>query len=122
DEEEVLSESIWRERANDALSASGTDKVSEQKRQELMGEQERELYALRRQENETRNMRRRDIGIGGSIGMAAATAATATATATSGSTEEKDGDGGVKSVPFPIGGGVEDALKTLEREGNVVRL
>lgn len=108
DEEEVLSEHVWRERESDVLSASGSDKVAEEKRKEMMGEQERELYALRRAENETRNLRRRDIGIGGSIGMEGGAG---------------DGEaGGARGVPFPVGEGVEDALKGLETEGNVVRL
>ncbi|KZZ87250.1 Actin-binding, cofilin/tropomyosin type [Ascosphaera apis ARSEF 7405] len=108
DEEEVLSEHVWRERESDVLSASGSDKVAEEKRKEMMGEQERELYALRRAENETRNLRRRDIGIGGSIGKEGGAG---------------DGEvGGARGVPFPVGEGVEDALKGLETEGNVVRL
>ncbi|KAI5309612.1 Twinfilin-1, partial [Ascosphaera atra] len=100
--EEVVSESVWRERDNEVSTASGTDKAAEEKRTEVMGEQERELYALRRQESETRNMRRRDIGIGGSIGA--------------------EGESGGKGVAFPVGEGVEDALKTLNTERNVVRL
>ncbi|KAI1918281.1 hypothetical protein LOZ39_002433 [Ophidiomyces ophidiicola] len=112
DEEEVLSESVWREREADKNAARGGSgngtgegaDDAERRRQAVMGEQERELDALRQAENEARSMsRRRDIGIGGTVGT--------------------DGPADIKGIAFPVGEGVKEALQGLQNnEGEAVLL
>ncbi|KAL1961152.1 hypothetical protein VTO42DRAFT_3097 [Malbranchea cinnamomea] len=79
EEAEVLNEREWRERDADRgitrRNGGGVgnpdidEEEEERRRQEVMGEQERELYLLKKAEAEVRNMsHRRDIGIGGSSG------------------------------------------------------
>ncbi|WEW61170.1 Twinfilin-1 [Emydomyces testavorans] len=112
DEDEVLSEGVWREREADMNAARGGSgngtggeaDDAEQRRQDAMGEQEKELDALRRAEDEARNMSfRRDIGIGGTVGG------------------DKPAD--IKGVMFPVGDGVKEALQKLDsNEGGAVLL
>ncbi|RAL14823.1 twinfilin [Aspergillus homomorphus CBS 101889] len=70
DEDEVLGEEAWRERdaeRNNKGSGSG-DGAGGFRREDLMGEKERELEAVRRAEDEARNgTPSRDIGIGGTF-------------------------------------------------------
>lgn len=60
EEEEIVGQEAWRERDEEKSGA---------RREELMGEKERELEAVRRAEAEARNgTPQRDIGIGGTFG------------------------------------------------------
>ncbi|PYH45622.1 twinfilin [Aspergillus saccharolyticus JOP 1030-1] len=71
DEEEVVGEEAWREREAEQKNPSGRG-VGGAAREELMGEKERELEAVRRAEEEARSgTPGRDIGIGGTFQRAA---------------------------------------------------
>jgi twinfilin-like protein len=100
EEEEVLSESEWRERDADKKATRGGEDEDEKRREQVMGEQERELHRLNKEESQERSMsHRRDIGIGGSVG------------------------GKRPGVPMNVGDGVVDALLEIRNEeGNVVVL
>ncbi|KAE8154734.1 hypothetical protein BDV25DRAFT_94377 [Aspergillus avenaceus] len=64
EEEEVVGAEAWRERDDEKNGSS----KSRSQREELMGEKERELEAVRRAEEEARNgTPSRDIGIGGTF-------------------------------------------------------
>ncbi|PYH91433.1 actin monomer binding protein [Aspergillus ellipticus CBS 707.79] len=65
EEEEVIGEAAWRERDSEKR---GSGAAGGFRREELMGEKERELEAVRRAEEEARNgTPTRDIGIGGTF-------------------------------------------------------
>lgn len=101
DEDEVLKETEWRERDADksTMGAGAEDEADgERRRQDLMGEQERELYLLNKAEAEARTMsHRRDIGIGG--------------------------DSGVDGKQMPTGDGVKEAwAEVQDEEGKAVIL
>ncbi|KAF7117986.1 hypothetical protein CNMCM5793_007355 [Aspergillus hiratsukae] len=65
EEEEVTSEDVWRERDAERKGSSGKGGF---RREDLMGDKERELEAVRRAEEEARSgTPGRDIGIGGSF-------------------------------------------------------
>ncbi|EFW19602.1 Twinfilin-1, variant 2 [Coccidioides posadasii str. Silveira] len=112
EEEEILSEAAWKEREADKKASRGgngngtaaDEDDAESRRQDVMGEKERALDAIRRAENEARSMSmRRDIGIGGTVGAG--------------------GAADLKGVPFPLGDGVKEALQKLENdEGGAVLL
>ncbi|EEP80042.1 conserved hypothetical protein [Uncinocarpus reesii 1704] len=111
DEEEILSEEVWKEReADENVARGGSGNTiaggvndAEQRRQDVMGEQEKALDAIRRAEDEARSMSiRRDIGIGGTVGA--------------------DGTADIKGVPFPLGEGVQEALQRLENEEGMATL
>ncbi|PWY69148.1 actin monomer binding protein [Aspergillus heteromorphus CBS 117.55] len=68
EEEEVLGEAAWRERDNERKGGEEGG-AGGFRREDLMGEKERELEAVRRAEEEARNgTPSRDIGIGGTFG------------------------------------------------------
>lgn len=104
DVEEVLEESEWRERDKDRddKTGAGSGDVDE-RRGELMGDQEKELHTIKRGEDAARDAwrRRMDIGIGGTVG--------------GGSTSGDSSD--VHGVLFKIGDGVKEALQGLGEEG-----
>jgi hypothetical protein len=98
EEEEVLSESEWRERDADKKATRGGEDEDERRREQVMGDQERELHRLNKEESQERSMsHRRDIGMGGNAG------------------------GKGSGVPMNVGEGVVDALLEMrDEEGNVV--
>lgn len=114
DVEEVLDEEEWKERELDMNAKSGAGGAGgDDRRDELMGEQERELNAVRRGENDARDMwkRRMDIGIGGTV--------------------SSDGNKGGQlsgagasesSTLFKTGDGAEEALQILGQDGAAVFL
>lgn len=92
EEEEILSADAWRERDGENNPA---------RREELMGEKERELEAVRRAEAEARNgTPQRDIGIGGTFGP---------------------GSGSGMRVSMPVDEAAKAALKGLQ-DGGLVQL
>jgi len=92
EEEEILSADAWRERDGENNPA---------RREELMGEKERELEAVRRAEAEARNgTPQRDIGIGGTFGP---------------------GSGSGMRVSMPVDEAAKEALKGLQ-DGGLVQL
>ncbi|KAJ5690681.1 hypothetical protein N7462_005073 [Penicillium macrosclerotiorum] len=92
EEEEIVGREAWRER-DDTSRGVG--------REELMGEKERELEAVRRAEAEARNgTPQRDIGIGGTFGP---------------------GSGSGMRVSMPVDDAAKRALKELQ-EGGLVQL
>lgn len=97
----MLDAASWRERdAEDSGVGGGAD--GNVKREELMGEKERELEIVRRAEEEARSGTvQRDIGIGGSFG--------------------RNGNGG--GAEMPVDGEVRGALGELkEKQGGLVQL
>ncbi|QSS59969.1 pinin/SDK/memA domain-containing protein [Histoplasma capsulatum] len=106
DAEEVLDATVWKERDADRNAATGgaaEDGEAESRRDGLMGKEERELNEVRRQEEQARSMaRRRDVGIGGTIGR---------------------GNGeGESELHIGIGDGVKEALQRERANGSVIRL
>ena len=100
EEGEVVKEAEWRERDADKANGKGNaggEAEEERRRVEVMGEQERELYLLKKAEAEVRSMsHRRDIGIGGDSGK-------------------------VGKKQMPIGEGVKEAWgEVKDEEGKVV--
>ncbi|PGH23759.1 hypothetical protein AJ80_02189 [Polytolypa hystricis UAMH7299] len=97
DKEEVISEQAWRERDASDNAAKGAGEDDDAARQELMGQKERELHAIKREESQARNQSgRRDIGIGGMQDT---------------------------GVPFPVDDAVNGALQEVAtEEGKVARL
>ncbi|OQE27248.1 hypothetical protein PENSTE_c004G00573 [Penicillium steckii] len=92
EEEEILSPDAWRERDGENNPA---------RREELMGEKERELEAVRRAEAEARNgTPQRDIGIGGTFGP---------------------GSGSGMRVSMPVDEAAKEALQGLQ-DGSLVQL
>lgn len=92
EEEEIVSPDAWRER--DGENSPG-------RREELMGDKERELEAVRRAEAEARNgTPQRDIGIGGTFGP---------------------GSGSGMRVSMPVDEAAKTALKELQ-DGGLVQL
>ncbi|KAK2879523.1 hypothetical protein FQN49_000797 [Arthroderma sp. PD_2] len=115
DVEEVLDESEWRERELDMNAKSGAGGTSGDDRlDELMGEQERELNAVRKGENDARDMwkRRMDIGIGGTVGS----------DGNNGRGQSSGPGASDNSVLFKTGDGVEDSLQSLGQNGAAVLL
>ncbi|CAI7661771.1 hypothetical protein N7533_006154 [Penicillium manginii] len=93
EEEEIVTAEAWRERENENTPA---------RREELMGEKERELEAVRRAEAEARNgTPQRDIGIGGTFGG--------------------PGSGSGMRVSMPVDEAATAALKGLQ-DGGLVQL
>ncbi|KAJ5940314.1 hypothetical protein N7516_000482 [Penicillium verrucosum] len=93
EEDEVLGQDAWRER-----DGEGPNAIS---REDMMGEKERELEAVRKAEAEARNgTPGRDIGIGGSFGP---------------------GTGSGMRVSMPVDEGAKSALRDL-RDGGLVQL
>ncbi|EEQ31087.1 Twinfilin-1 [Microsporum canis] len=114
DVEEVLDEEEWKERELDMNAKSGAGGSSGDDRlNELMGEQERELNAVKREENDARDTwkRRMDIGIGGTVGSDTNSAGQLSGPGASDS-----------SVLFKTGVGVEGALQSLGQDGAAVLL
>ncbi|OAX84299.1 hypothetical protein ACJ72_01341 [Emergomyces africanus] len=106
DAEDVLDTAVWKERDADRNAATGGvvgDGEAESRRDDLMGKEERELSEVRRQEEQARSMtRRRDVGIGGTIGR---------------------GNGsGESELHIGIGDGVKEALQQERASGSVIRL
>ncbi|PGH02481.1 PTK9 protein tyrosine kinase 9 [Blastomyces parvus] len=106
DAEEVLDAAVWKERDADRNAATGgaaEDGEAESRREDLMGKEERELSEVRRQEEQARSMtRRRDVGIGGTIGR---------------------GNGnGESELHIGIGDGVREAFQQERESGSVIRL
>ncbi|PGH35557.1 PTK9 protein tyrosine kinase 9 [[Emmonsia] crescens] len=106
DAEEVLDTAVWKERDADRNAATGgvaEDGEAESRRHDLMGKEERELNEVRKQEEQERSMtRRRDVGIGGTIGR---------------------GNGnGESELHIGIGDGVKEALQQERASGSVIRL
>ncbi|KAH8705268.1 putative actin monomer binding protein [Talaromyces proteolyticus] len=101
EEEEVVSEKVWRERdleGNGVQSASYT-------REDLMDEKERELDAVRRAEDEARHgTAGRDVGTGGTLGRVSGIFA-----------------GGSVNMPMPVDDDVKYALQSIE-DGQLVQL
>lgn len=92
EEDEIVGEHAWRER-DDESSGAG--------REELMGEKERELEAVRKAEAEARSgTPQRDIGIGGTFGP---------------------GSGSGMRVSMPVEEAAKTALRELQ-EGGLVQL
>lgn len=92
EEEEIVSADAWRERDGENSPA---------RREELMGEKERELEAVRRAEAEARNgTPQRDIGIGGTFGP---------------------GSGSGMRVSMPVDEAAKAALNGLQ-DGSLVQL
>ncbi|KAJ5098044.1 hypothetical protein N7532_005045 [Penicillium argentinense] len=92
EEEEIVSPDAWRERDGENSPA---------RREELMGEKERELEAVRRAEAEARSgTLQRDIGIGGTFGP---------------------GSGSGMRVSMPVDDAAKSALKELQ-DGGLVQL
>ncbi|KAJ6118462.1 hypothetical protein N7471_013082 [Penicillium samsonianum] len=93
EEDEVLGQDAWRER-----DGEGPNAIS---REDMMGEKERELEAVRKAEAEARNgTPGRDIGIGGTFGP---------------------GSGSGMRVSMPVDEGAKSALRDL-RDGGLVQL
>ncbi|CAG8193874.1 unnamed protein product [Penicillium nalgiovense] len=93
EEDEVLGQDAWRER-----DGEGPNAIS---REDMMGEKERELEAVRKAEAEARNgTPGRDIGIGGSFGP---------------------GSGSGMRVSMPVDEGAKSALRDLQ-DGGLVQL
>jgi len=93
EEEEVLGQDAWRER-----DGEGPNAVS---REDMMGEKERELEAVRRAEAEARSgTPGRDIGIGGTFGP---------------------GSGSGMRVSMPVDEAAKTALRDLQ-DGGLVQL
>lgn len=92
EEEEIVTAEAWRERESENSPA---------RREELMGDKERELEAVRRAEAEARNgTPQRDIGIGGTFGA---------------------GSGSGMRVSMPVDEAATAALKGLQ-DGGLVQL
>ncbi|KAJ5184248.1 hypothetical protein N7492_001864 [Penicillium capsulatum] len=92
EEEEILGQEAWQERDGEKSGAN---------REELMGEKERELEAVRRAEAEARNgTPQRDIGIGGTLGP---------------------GSGSGMRVSTPVEDAAKAALKELQ-DGGLVQM
>lgn len=92
EEEEIVGEVAWKERDGDSAGVG---------REELMGEKERELEAVRRAEAEARNgTPQRDIGIGGTFGP---------------------GSGSGMRVSMPVDEEAKTALRELQ-DGGLVQL
>lgn len=92
EEDEILGQEAWKERDGDSAGVG---------REELMGEKERELEAVRRAEAEARNgIPQKDIGIGGTFGP---------------------GSGSGMRVSMPVEEAAKTALKELQ-EGGLVQL
>jgi twinfilin-like protein len=92
EEDEIIGQDAWKERDGAAAGVG---------REELMGEKERELEAVRRAEAEARNgTPRSDIGIGGTFGP---------------------GSGSGMRVTMPVDDAAKTALKELQ-EGGLVQL
>ncbi|OJD23950.1 hypothetical protein ACJ73_04690 [Blastomyces percursus] len=106
DAEEVLDAAVWKERDADRNAATGgaaDDSKAESRREDLMGKKERELNEVRRQEEEARSMsRRRDVGIGGTIG--------------------RGNEDGESELHIGIGDGVKEAFQQVRESGSVIRL
>ncbi|OGE55235.1 hypothetical protein PENARI_c004G05029 [Penicillium arizonense] len=93
EEEEILGVEAWKER--DGEGAGGVS------REDMMGEKERELEAVRRAEAEARNgTPGRDIGIGGTFGP---------------------GSGSGMKISMPVDEGAKTALRDLQ-DGGLVQL
>ncbi|KAJ6183980.1 hypothetical protein N7519_005281 [Penicillium mononematosum] len=93
EEDEILGQDAWRER-----DGEGPNAIS---REDMMGEKERELEAVRKAEAEARNgTPGRDIGIGGSFGP---------------------GSGSGMRVSMPVDEGAKSALRDLQ-DGGLVQL
>ncbi|CAI7577948.1 unnamed protein product [Penicillium viridicatum] len=93
EEDEILGQDAWRER-----DGEGPNAIS---REDMMGEKERELEAVRKAEAEARNgTPGRDIGIGGTFGP---------------------GTGSGMRVSMPVDEGAKSALRDL-RDGGLVQL
>jgi twinfilin-like protein len=93
EEEEILGVEAWKER-----DGEGDGGVS---REDMMGEKERELEAVRRAEAEARNgTPGRDIGIGGTFGP---------------------GSGSGMKISMPVDEGAKTALRDLQ-DGGLVQL
>lgn len=92
EEDEIIGQDAWKERDGAAAGVG---------REELMGEKERELEAVRRAEAEARNgTPRSDIGIGGTFGP---------------------GSGSGMRVTMPVDDAAKTALKELQ-DGGLVQL
>lgn len=92
EEDEIVKEEAWKERDGDSAGVG---------REELMGEKERELEAVRRAEAEARSgTPQRDIGIGGTFGP---------------------GSGSGMRVSMPVDEAAKTALKELQ-DGGLVQL
>lgn len=102
EEDEVVGEAAWRERdAEKNGSAAGRAQ-----REELMGEKERELEAVRRAEEEARNgTPSRDIGIGGSFHR--------------GNGGSSPFGGGNRALQMPVDEDAKEALRALQQGGLV---
>lgn len=99
DEDEVLGADAWKERDGTTTGAAAVE------REELMDDQERELRAVRRAEEEARfGMPQRDIGIGGSFSPATASGGGGNSTA---------------GMEMPVDEGVKSSLKAMEQGGLV---
>lgn len=93
EEDEILGEDAWRER-----DGEGPNVIS---REDMMGEKERELEAVRKAEAEARiGTPGRDIGIGGTFGL---------------------GSGSGMRVSIPVDEGAKSALRDLQ-DGGLVQL
>lgn len=115
EEEEVTSVDAWKERGVDTDGnvigggGHGSDgsKISGYRREDLMGEKERELEAVRRAEEEARSgTAGRDIGIGGSLQRSSGAAG---------------GGGGGMNMRMPVDEDAKEALRGLQA-GSLVQL
>jgi twinfilin len=118
EEEEVTSVDAWKERGLDTDGnvigggGHGSDgsKKSRYRREDLMGEKERELEAVRRAEEEARSgTAGRDIGIGGSLQRS------------SGAAGGGGGGGGGMNMRMPVDEDAKEALRGLQ-DGSLVQL
>ncbi|KAH8429426.1 Twinfilin-1 [Aspergillus melleus] len=102
EEEEVVGEGAWKERDAEK-NGSGAGGFQ---REDLMGEKERELEAVRRAEEEARNgTPSRDIGIGGSFAR--------------GSGGNSPFGGGNRALQMPVDEDAKEALRSLQQGGLV---
>ncbi|KAK1147121.1 Twinfilin-1 [Aspergillus melleus] len=102
EEEEVVGESAWKERDAEK-NGSGAGGFQ---REDLMGEKERELEAVRRAEEEARNgTPSRDIGIGGSFAR--------------GSGGNSPFGGVNRALQMPVDEDAKEALRSLQQGGLV---
>ncbi|KAI9037826.1 epoxide hydrolase [Aspergillus affinis] len=103
EEEEVVGESAWKERDAEKNGSGGSGGFQ---REDLMGEKERELEAVRRAEEEARNgTPSRDIGIGGSFAR--------------GSGGNSPFGSGNRALQMPVDEDAKEALRSLQQGGLV---
>lgn len=108
EEEEVVSAQAWRERDIDSDgtgNGNGGGSTGSYRREDLMGEKERELEAVRRAEDEARSgTAGRDVGIGGTLQRSGGAAG-----------------GGGMSMKMPVDEDAKEALRSLQ-DGGLVQL